>query len=86
MSETIYRVNVQYGELKLEPIKHVATWRTHELFDMVSEYMRWTGCDDLTLALAREHGLLVEFTNERPEPPSLFDRIKRIFRGKTQSE
>jgi hypothetical protein len=51
----------------------------------VSEYMRWTGCDDLTLALAREHGLLVEFTNERPEPPSLFDRIRRIFRGKTQA-
>ena len=84
MSETdeVYRVTWLTGVKRLEPVKHVATWKSHELFDIVSPIMKWTDCDDLTLSMMLAHGMHIEFTNARPDPPplvSFFGALKQMF-------
>jgi hypothetical protein len=76
MSETeTYTIKYMTGVIELKPIKHVATWKSHELFDMTSDYMTVTDADDIYLSMARTHGMLIEFTNQRPARKNWLQRL-----------
>lgn len=77
--EDHFTLNVMYGVKKLKPIEHIATWKSHELFDMESEIMRMTDCDDMMLVMALNAGMHISFTNERPPSPPRQNWLQRLF-------
>lgn len=64
----IYKVEVQYGIKTLKRTVWRITWKSHDLFDAVGEYMNVFDADDTFLSMLVMTGGTYEFTNERPAP------------------
>ncbi len=78
-AEPTYKVTYLTAVKVLEPIKHRATWTSHDMLDIKSDIMTITDFEAQFLYLLEN----VTFTNERPAKPRRRGWLERLFGTRT---